>query len=104
MSSYYAPKNYNVNEFKQLSMTVDLLIVSVSEENVGNYRKNSEKKMSILLVKRNDYPYKDKWCLPGGFLNPDGETLEECAKRILKKEKHFPETIRACAGWENVLG
>ena len=82
-------KDYDVSEFKQLSMTADILIVSVSEEYNDNYRKNNEKKMSILLVKRDDYPYKDKWCLPGGFVNPETETLEECAKRILKTETNL---------------
>ena len=82
-------KDYNVKEFSQLSMTTDILIISVSEEHTGNYRKNSVKKMSILLVKRDDYPYKDKWCLPGGFINPETETLEECAKRILKDETNL---------------
>ena len=82
-------KNYNVKEFKQLSMTADLLIVSVSEEEKSNYRKTNKKKMSILLVKRGDYPYKDMWCLPGGFVHPDNETLEECAKRILLNEANL---------------
>ena len=82
-------KDYDVTKFKQLSMTTDLLIVSVSEEDTGNYRKKDKKKMSILLVKRDDYPYKDMWCLPGGFINPDSETLEECAKRILKEETNL---------------
>ena len=82
-------KDYNVKEFKQLSMTTDILIISVSEEQTLNYRKNSAKKMSILLVKRDNYPYKDKWCLPGGFLNPETETLEACAKRVLKEETNL---------------
>ena len=47
--------------------------------------------MSILLVKRDDYPFKDKWCLPGGFLNPVNETLEECAKRVLKDETNVSD-------------
>ena len=45
--------------------------------------------MRILLVKRDNYPYKDKWCLPGGFLNPKIETLEECTKRVLKIETNL---------------
>ena len=84
-------KNYNVKDFKQLSMTTDILLISVSEEDTNNYRKNTAKKMSILLIKRDDYPFKDKWCLPGGFLNPDTETLEECSKRILKKETNLAD-------------
>ncbi len=82
-------KDYDSSKFKQLSMTTDILIISVAEEQTNNYRKNSNKKMSILLVKRKDFPYKDKWCLPGGFLDPDNETLEQCAKRVLKDETNL---------------
>ncbi len=81
--------NYNVSKYKQVSLSADILLFSVSEENNLNYRKNSEKKMSILLIKRHNYPYKDMWCLPGGFINPDNETLLLCAKRILKDETNL---------------
>ena len=84
-------KDYNPKDFDQLSMTSDILIVSVSSKDSNNYRKTDEKLMSILLIKRDDYPYKDKWCLPGGFLNPNNETLEECAKRVLKKETNLSD-------------
>lgn len=47
--------------------------------------------MSILLVKRTDYPFKDKWCLPGGFLRVNDETLEDAAKRILKAETNLED-------------
>ena len=47
--------------------------------------------MSVLLVKRNTYPFKDKWCLPGGFLNPLSETLEDCAKRVLLDETNLKD-------------
>lgn len=82
-------KDYDVKKHKQLSMTTDVVLISVSEEHTNNYRKNSTKKMSILLVKRENYPFKGKWCLPGGFVDPDTETLEECARRILKEETNL---------------
>ena len=82
-------KDYNPKDYDQLSMTSDILLISVSDQEQTNYRKTSKKMMSILLVKRDDYPYKDKWCLPGGFLNPKTETLEECAKRVLKRETNL---------------
>lgn len=82
-------KNYNSDIYEKLSMTADILLISVSSEDNDNYRKNEEKRMSILLVKRKDYPYKDCWCLPGGFLEPKTETLEECAKRVLKQETNL---------------
>lgn len=83
-------KDYNADVFEKLSMTTDILIMSVSSEETGNYRKLSEKKFSILLVKRDNYPFKNKWCLPGGFINID-ETLDDAAKRILKKETNLKD-------------
>ncbi len=82
-------KHYDPKQFDQLSMTADILLISVSNHKRKNYRKTSKKAMSILLVKRTDFPFKGKWCLPGGFLNPNGETLEECAKRVLKRETNL---------------
>ena len=82
-------KDYDPKAFDQLSMTSDILLISVSDQEQTNYRKTSKKMMSILLVKRDDYPFKDKWCLPGGFLDPKTETLEECAKRVLKTETNL---------------
>lgn len=84
-------KNYNSDEFDKLSMTADILLISVSSEEKENYRKTDKKMMGILLVKRDDYPFKNKWCLPGGFLNPKSETLEECAKRVLKNETNLSD-------------
>lgn len=82
-------KDYDSSVFEKLSMTTDIAMISVSNEDTNNYRKNDKKRMSVLLVKRKDYPYKDKWCLPGGFLNPKDETLEQCARRVLKRETNL---------------
>ena len=82
-------KDYDPKAFDQLSMTADIILISVSDQEQTNYRKTSKKMMSILLVKRDDFPYKGKWCLPGGFLNPKTETLEECAKNVLKRETNL---------------
>ena len=81
-------RDYDPSQFDRLALTTDVLIFSVSSEETGNYRKLSEKKFSVLLVKRNTYPFKDKWCLPGGFLRVD-ETIDEAAKRILETETNL---------------
>ena len=81
-------KAYNPNDYDRLSLTTDILILSISDEVQTNYRKSNKKYMSVLLVKRNDYPYKDKWCLPGGFLDIN-EDLEECPRRILARETNL---------------
>ncbi len=82
-------KAYDSSKFDKLSMSVDILLLSVSSYDKDNYRRLDNKKLSVLLVKRDDYPYKDKWCLPGGFLDPKSETLEECAIRVLKRETNL---------------
>jgi 8-oxo-dGTP diphosphatase len=38
--------------------------------------------LKLLLIERENEPYKNKWALPGGFVFID-ETTEACAKRIL---------------------
>ena len=81
-------KDYDSSCFEKLSMTSDILVFSVSDGNQENYRKLKEKHFSVLLVKRNDYPFKDMWCLPGGFIKMD-ETTEEAARRILKNETNL---------------
>ena len=81
-------KDYNPDEFKKLSLTTDILVLSVSSNDNSNYRKTDDKSMSVLLVKRDNYPFKDKWCLPGGFVGYD-EELDEAPKRILKKETNL---------------
>ena len=60
--------NYDSNKFDKLSMTADILVISVSNKEKTNTRGNDNKVMSILLVKREGYPFKDRYCLPGGFL------------------------------------
>ena len=81
-------KNYDVNQFERPSVTSDILLLSVSSGVQNNYRKLKEKFYSVLLVKRKEYPFKDKWCLPGGFVK-NSETTEEAARRILAKETNL---------------
>lgn len=81
-------KDYDSSKFEKLSMTTDILIFSVSDEVQENYRKLNKKHFSILLVKRDNYPFKDKWCLPGGFIRID-EDIEDSAKRILADETNL---------------
>lgn len=41
--------------------------------------------VNLLLIKRRNDPFKDKWALPGGMLE-ENETLEQCAARELGEE------------------
>ena len=78
-------KDYNPSIYPSFGVATDVLVFGISSVDDSNYKKLDEKKMSILLVKRENYPFKDKWCLPGGFVKVD-EELDDAPKRILKNE------------------
>ncbi|WP_349947701.1 NUDIX hydrolase [Lacrimispora sp. BS-2] len=67
----YRPGNY-----ERPSVTVDMLIFTVDEE---------EMETEILLIKRKDHPCIGQWAIPGGFVNVD-ESLEAAAARELEEE------------------
>ena len=83
-------KDYNPSDYERLSLTADILVLSVSSSDNANYRKTDDKKMSVLLVKRENYPFKDMWCLPGGFVGYN-EELDDAPKRILKQETNLDD-------------
>lgn len=81
-------KSYDSSKYEKLSVTSDVLIFSVADGIQENYRKLNKKHFAVLLVKRHTYPFKDMWCLPGGFINID-ETTIDASKRILKAETNL---------------
>lgn len=62
------------SKYEKPSVTVDVVIFSIID-----------KKLKVLLVKRNIEPFKDKWAIPGGFVRIN-ESIDECAKRELEEE------------------
>ncbi|MED1801016.1 NUDIX hydrolase [Brevibacillus porteri] len=81
---------YDVSQFERPSVTVDMLVFTVMDEQEENYRKLSPKSLKILLVKRGEHPYIGQWALPGGFVTP-GESLEEAARRELRTETNVDD-------------
>jgi 8-oxo-dGTP diphosphatase len=61
--------------FPRPAVTVDCII----------YQKNTAYNYEVLLIKRAKDPFKNKWALPGGFLELD-EELEAAARRELLEE------------------
>lgn len=79
-------QNYDINQFDRPSIATDMAVFSIEEQdNKGNYRKDPENVLKLLLIKRDEYPFKEKWALPGGFLRKDEEP-KSAAFRELKEE------------------
>ena len=72
------------------SVTVDSIVFTIRDSQTENYRKLPEKKLEILLVKRAQEPYKDKWCLPGTFVG-EKETLEDAVNRSLAEKTNIKD-------------
>lgn len=79
---------YEASRFERPSVTVDMLIFTVTDEEKKNYRKLPEKVLRLLMIKRGDHPYIGQWALPGGFVQMD-ESLDEAALRELKEETNI---------------
>lgn len=62
------------NETKTHEITVDIVILTI---------KNNS--LKVLLVKRNNEPFKGRWQIPGGFIRLS-ENLDQAALRILKEK------------------
>ncbi|TNF44163.1 MAG: NUDIX hydrolase [Bacteroidetes bacterium] len=60
--------------YPRAALTVDAIVFAKKGSNV-----------SVLLIKRGREPFKNKWALPGGFIEMD-ETLETACKRELLEE------------------
>ena len=71
-------QNYDSSKYEKPSVTADVVIFTVNERN----------KLSVLLIKRGGFPYKDCWAIPGGFVNMD-ESIDEAAARELEEETHL---------------
>ena len=106
-------KQYDITKYDQPSVTVDIAVFAVTpgreSETDRDYRKETPLELSLLLIRRGGYPYKDWWALPGGFTHP-GDSLEECARRELCEETSvsnaylrpfgtFSESGRDPRGW-----
>lgn len=76
---------YDIKTFDQPSVTVDIVLLTVSEHEPDSYRKLPKKSLQVLLIKRKEHPFIGKWALPGGFVRID-ETIESAAYRELEEE------------------
>jgi ADP-ribose pyrophosphatase YjhB (NUDIX family) len=73
------------NEYEKVSIATDVVILTTANKPQDNKRMVPEKGLQILLVKRDEEPYKNTWSLPGGFVNvSDG--ISDCVHRKLTEK------------------
>ena len=72
-------KTYDASEYERPSVTADIVVLTL----------DSSDELSILLIKRGEYPFKGCWAIPGGFLQAGKESIDEAAARELKTETNI---------------
>lgn len=79
-------KIYDGNLYERPSVTVDMVLFTLGEKEKDTLgRKNKEKELKILLIKRDEHPFLNKWAIPGGFVRID-ESLGDGVQRKIKEE------------------
>ncbi len=78
-------KSYDMSKYERPSIATDMAIFTIRDYKDDNYRKLAQKRLNILMIKRGNHPFKDRWALAGGFVSPN-ESTEETAKRELLEE------------------
>jgi ADP-ribose pyrophosphatase YjhB (NUDIX family) len=82
---------YDPAAFGGFSVSADTVIFGVDAKPIAeNHRKLDQQKLTVLLVKRTEHPYLDRWSLPGGFVGAD-ESPQGAAMRVLRGKTGLSE-------------
>lgn len=81
-------KNYKPGNYERPSLTVDMVLFTLGDEEEEDIKKVPEKVLKVLLIKRNNHPFINCWAIPGGFVDIN-ESIEEAVYRELKEETNI---------------
>lgn len=76
---------YSIENYERPSVASDCVVFGIDSTEPDSPRSLKQRKLKILLVKRGEEPFINRYSLAGGFLRK-GETIEETAVRELKEE------------------
>ena len=77
--------HYSIEKYDRPSVATDVVAMTLRSTDAGNYRSPTRNYLSVLLIRRGEHPFMNRWALPGGFLR-HGEPVEHCAQRELFEE------------------
>lgn len=93
--------SYDPADYPPMAVAADAVVFGISKSEAENYRKTGKQSLNVLLVRRREYPFKNKLALPGGFVLPS-ETIGETAERVLREktglEKIYFEQLYTFSG------
>ena len=75
----------NIFNYEHPFVCTDAAVFTIKTEEPDSYRKLPDTHLRILLYNRPIEPFKNKWCLPGGFLNIDEMPEQNICRKISEK-------------------
>ena len=81
-------KNYKPYDYERPSLTVDMILFTLDDEEEKDLKKVPEKVLKVLLIKRKNHPFKNCWAIPGGFVDIN-ENIEDAVYRELQEETNI---------------
>jgi ADP-ribose pyrophosphatase YjhB (NUDIX family) len=85
-------EKYKPGDYDRPSVTADMLLFTIDKTIKIKSKTNDEHELKVLLIKRNNHPFMNKWALPGGFVNID-ESIDDAAYRELKEETNLANDV-----------
>lgn len=80
----------NFNDYPKVSLASDVVILTTESIKQDDIRTVPLQGIQVLLIKREDSTFKDKWSLPGGFVDAS-KGIEECARNKLREKTGLDE-------------
>jgi ADP-ribose pyrophosphatase YjhB (NUDIX family) len=77
-------KEYDPACFERPSVTVDVVLFTLLE--------GDPPRLGVMMIRRKDHPFINKWAVPGGFVNMD-ENLMTAAYRELEEETGITDVV-----------
>lgn len=90
-------ENYDMSQYDRPSVTSDIVLLSIDRTEKPNIKSLNIGDIQILLIKRAQHPFMDKWALPGVFCQPT-ESVYETAKRALSEETNVTNAYLELTG------
>ncbi|NLT96612.1 MAG: NUDIX hydrolase [Christensenellaceae bacterium] len=67
-------KEYDPTKYRNPAVAADTALFAVDEEG-----------LSVLLIRRGNYPYKGRWALPGGFVEIEEDIFSSAARELMEE-------------------
>lgn len=78
-------KIYSIENFERPSVAADCVVFGIDTAAPDSPRSLKQHMLKVLLIKRGEEPFMNRYSLAGGFLRR-GETIEQTARRELQEE------------------